>query len=104
MTPLMFKTTVAAAALALAAAAPSQAQTADSAGIVRKMHQAFFYQGESFRARVKMTLTGASGSERLRELTMLRINTGPGAPKGGDQRYFMYFHAPGDVRRMAVLV
>ena len=96
----MFKTTVAAAALALAAAAPSQAQTADSAGIVRKMHQAFFYQGESFRARVKMTLTSASGSERLRELTMLRINT----PASGGQRYFMYFHAPGDVRRMAFLI
>ena len=100
MTKLMFQTTVAVAAMVLTAAAPSHAQTADPAGIVRKMHQAFFYQGESFRARVKMTLTSASGSERIRELTMLRINM----PKGGDQRYFMYFHAPGDVRRMAFLV
>lgn len=100
MTKLAFKTMVAAAALALTAAAPSNAQKADPAGIVRKMHQAFFYQGESFRARVKMTLTDASGSERLRELTMLRVNM----PKRGDQRYFMYFHAPGDVRRMAFLV
>ena len=100
MTKLIFQTTVAAAALGLTAIAPSSAQTADPAGIVRKMHRAFFYQGDSFRARIKMTLTGASGSERLRELTMLRINM----PPGGDQRYFMYFHAPGDVRRMAFLV
>ena len=99
-TKLAFQTTIAAAALVLTAIVPSSAQTADPIGIVRKMHQAFFYQGDSFRARIKMTLTGASGSERLRELTMLRINM----PKGGDQRYFMYFHAPGDVRRMAFLV
>ncbi|HBL17146.1 MAG: hypothetical protein A2X36_14285 [Elusimicrobia bacterium GWA2_69_24] len=118
MTGFMLKT-AAAMALAMTAATPAQAQPADAAAIVRKMHQAFFYQGESFKARVKMTLTGASGKERLRELTMLRLNTGPGGPsarpdeavrsglsmpKNGDQRYFMYFHSPGDVRRMAFLV
>ncbi|OHC66090.1 MAG: hypothetical protein A2040_03880 [Rhodocyclales bacterium GWA2_65_19] len=100
MKNLSLKTAAAVAALALASATPSHAQTVDADGIIRKMHQAFFSQGESFRARVKMTLTSASGSERLRDLTMLRINM----PKGGDQRYFMYFHAPGDVRRMAFLI
>ena len=30
---------------------------------------------------------------------MLRVNM-----PGGDQKYFMYFHAPGDVRRIAFLV
>ncbi len=100
MTKRKFTTMSAAASLALTAALPSFAQEADPAKIIRNSQQAFFYQAESFRARVKMTLTSASGSERLRELTMLRINM----PKGGDQRYFMYFHAPGDVRRMAFLV
>ncbi|MBI4376667.1 MAG: outer membrane lipoprotein-sorting protein [Elusimicrobia bacterium] len=119
MSQRILKTLFVAASFALTAAAPSSAQEIDPVKIVRNAQQAFFYQGESFRARVKMTLTSQAGSERLRELTMLRINTGPGGPsarpdkevrsglsmpKGGDQRYFMYFHAPGDVRRMAFLV
>lgn len=90
----------AAVALVLAAAGPSFAQESDPVKIVRASQQAFLYPAESFRARVKMTLSSPSGSERSRELTMLRINMS----KGGDQRYFMYFHAPGDVRRMALLV
>ena len=100
MTDRIFHTLSAAAILALATVVPSSAQEADPAKIVRSAQQAFFYQGESFRARVKMTLTSASGGERIRELTMLRMNM----PKSGEQRYFMYFHAPGDVRRMAFLV
>lgn len=100
MTRLTLKIMLAAALLAPALAAPARAQTADAAGIVRKMEQAFFSPGESFRARIKMTLKDASGGERTRELTMLRVNM----PKSGDQKYFMYFHAPGDVRRMAFLV
>ena len=96
----IFMTTLAAAVLAFCAPAPSGAQAADAAGLVGKMHQAFYYPGGSFRARIKMTLEDAAGAGRQRELTMLRLNM----PKGGDQRYFMYFHAPGDVRRMAFLV
>jgi len=90
---------IAAALLAPASAAPTAAQPADAVGIVGKMQQAFFSPGESFRARIKMTLKDVSGGERSRELTMLRVNL-----PGGDQKYFMYFHAPGDVRRMAFLV
>ena len=99
MTKQLFAALSAAAVLALCATAPACAQPADASGIVGKMHQAFFYPGESFRARIKMTLKDVSGGERIRELTMLRVNM-----PGGDQKYFMYFHAPGDVRRMAFLV
>ena len=99
MTKQIFRTLPVAAALALAAIAPSAGQETDPARIVGKMQQAFFSPGDSFRARIKMTLKDVSGGERFRELTMLRVNM-----PGGDQRYFMYFHAPGDVRRMAFLV
>src|SRR3989338_4118573 len=78
-----FITMPVAASLALAVVLPSFAQEADPAKIIRNSQQAFFYQAESFRARVKMTLTSASGNKRLRELTMLRLNM----PKAGDQRY-----------------
>ena len=97
MTRLILKILIAAATLTPASAAP--AQPLDAAGIVGRMQQAFFSPGDSFRARIKMTLKDVSGGERFRELTMLRVNM-----PGGDQRYFMYFHAPGDVRRMAFLV
>jgi len=99
MTRLILQMMIAAALLAPASAAPATAQPMDAAGIVGKMQQAFFYPGDSFRARIKMTLKDISGGERFRELTMLRVNM-----PGGDQKYFMYFHAPGDVRRMAFLV
>lgn len=99
MTRIILQMMIAAAFLAPAGAAPATAQPLDAAGIVGKMQQAFFYPGESFRARIKMTLKDVSGGERIRELTMLRVNM-----PGGDQKYFMYFHAPGDVRRMAFLV
>ena len=99
MTKLILNIIIASALIAPAGAATAPAQPPDAAGIVRKMHQAFFYPGESFRTRIKMTLKDVSGGARLRELTMLRVNM-----TGGDQKYFMYFHAPGDVRRMAFLV
>ncbi|HAZ13886.1 MAG: hypothetical protein A2X86_12915 [Bdellovibrionales bacterium GWA2_49_15] len=77
-----------------------RAEERDATIIIKKMQQAFFYQGGILRARVKMSLTTSDGNKRLRELTMLRINV----PGGEDQRYFMYFHGPADVRRMAFLV
>jgi hypothetical protein len=64
------------------------------------MQQAFFYQGGSLQARVKMSLMTSDGNKRLRELTMLRVNL----QGGKSQRYFMYFHSPADISRMAFLV
>lgn len=75
-------------------------QGADPADIVKKMNDHFYYQGQSFRAKVKMKMLSPDGKERFRELSMLRINM----PEPGMQRFFMYFHAPEDVRRMAFLV
>ena len=71
----------------------------EPAEIIRKSQEAFFYSGKDMQARVKMALIAKTGQERLRELTMLRMNG-----SGGDQKYFMYFHNPGDVRGMSFMV
>ncbi len=71
----------------------------DAAEIIKKSQDAFFAQGKDMQARVKMTLLSKSGQQRLRELTMLRKNG-----TGGEQKYFMYFHNPGDVRGTSFMV
>jgi len=68
--------------------------------IVEKSHQAFHYAGADMKARVTMDLIAASGRKRTRVLTMLRRND----PKNREQRYYMFFHQPGDVRGTAFLV
>ncbi len=83
----------------LAPARPVAAQP--SAGeIMAKAHLAMFYPGEDMRARVTMRLVSRDGKERVRELTMSRRDL----QDGGEQRYFIYFHRPPDVRDMTFLV
>lgn len=67
--------------------------------VIRKSQAAFHAAGDAMKARVLMHLINPAGKVRERELTMLRKNTGI-----GEQRYFMYFHAPGDVRGTAFMV
>lgn len=71
----------------------------DSLDIIKKSQDAFFYPGKDMQVRVKMTLISKAGQQRLRELTMLRKNSA-----GGEQKYFMYFHNPGDVRGTSFMV
>ena len=47
-----------------------------------------------------MQLISKSGKERIRELTMLRLNQGD----NDEQKYYMYFHQPADVRQMTFMV
>ncbi len=68
--------------------------------IMQKKEQAFYYPGTDMKAKVTMELVTAEGQKRLRVLTMLRKND----PQSMDQKYFLYFHEPGDVRRTAFLV
>lgn len=82
--------------LAPAGAAPGQPQGEE---IVKKSQAAFYAAGDALKARVQMRLVNPAGKVRERELTMLRKNTG-----AGEQRYFMYFHAPGDVRGTGFMV
>ena len=48
-----------------------------------------------------MRLISKGGQERIREMTMLRKNFGE---IGGDQKYFMYFFQPADVKDMTFMV
>lgn len=80
---------------------PSSAQERPSAeGIVTKSHLMSFYAGEDMKARVFMRLVSKEGKERIRELTMLRKDL----KEGGEQRHFIYFHRPADVREMTFMV
>ena len=68
--------------------------------VMKKSQAAFLYPGKDFKARVVMKLINKDGQERVRELTMLRLNVG--AP-GGEQKYFMYFFKPNDVKDMSFM-
>lgn len=69
--------------------------------VMKKSQAAFLYQGKDFKARVVMKLISRGGQERTRELTMLRKNYGE---PGGNQKYFMYFYQPADVKDMTFMV
>jgi hypothetical protein len=68
--------------------------------IVRRSALVQFYAGNDMRAKVTMRLLSKGGGERIRELIMTRRNV----KAGGDQKYFILFHQPADVRDMTFLV
>ena len=75
-----------------------KAETAEEA--MKKSQEAFLYAGDDMKARVVMRLIAKDGRERTREMTMLRKDIGA----GGDQKYFIYFYQPADVRNMSFMV
>src|SRR3989337_1821373 len=80
---------------------PLQALALSGEEAMKKSQAAFLYAGKDFKARVVMKLINKDGQERLRELTMLRKNI---AGPGGEQKYFMVFFQPADVRAMAFMI
>jgi len=68
--------------------------------VMKKSQAAFLYPGKDFKARVMMKLINREGQERIREMTMLRKNFGE---TGGDQKYFMVFSQPADVKDMSFM-
>jgi hypothetical protein len=68
--------------------------------IVNKANLAAYYQGDDGKAKVKMTITNKQGQKREREFIILRKDV----KDGGDQKYFVYFQRPADVREMAYMV
>ncbi len=71
-----------------------------AAEIIEKSQLAFYYQGEDMKARITMELINQDGAKRRRVMTMLRSDQA----EGENQKYFIYFHEPGDVRRMTFMV
>lgn len=96
--------TAAWAVLAFGLAFAQEAQKNDkqltAAQIMEKSQLAFYYQGDDMKARVTMELIGKDGVKRTRVLTMLRRDQ----TEGGDQKYYIYFHEPADIRRMTFMV
>ncbi len=68
--------------------------------IMEQSQRAFYYQGNDMKTRVTMELIDKNGGKRIRVMTMLRRNEA----KDGNQKYFMYFHEPGDIRQMTFMV
>ena len=90
-------------ALGIAVAAPLWAQDAAPTvdEIVKKTNAVSYYQGTDGRARVKMTIKDKQGNTREREFTILRKNMDD---KNEEQKFFVYFHRPADVRQMVFMV
>lgn len=68
--------------------------------IARRSQIALFYPGKDMKARIYMRLLSRDGKERIREMTMLRKNL----QEGGEQRYYIYFYQPADVRDTTFMV
>jgi hypothetical protein len=68
--------------------------------IMRRSELVQFYSGNDMRAKVTMRLLSKDGGERVRELIMTRRNL----KAGGDQKYFILFQQPADVRDVTFLV
>jgi len=68
--------------------------------IVNKANFVAYYQGDDGKAKVKMTITNKQGQKRFREFIILRKDV----KYGGDQKYYVYFLKPADVRKMVLMV
>jgi len=68
--------------------------------IVNRANLASYYGGDDGRADVKMTITDSQGRERNREFVILRKDI----KDGGDQKFYVYFKKPSDVRKMVFMV
>jgi len=68
--------------------------------IVEKANIVAYYQGDDGKAKVKMVTTSKQGQKRENEFNILRKDE----TDGGDQKYFVYFQRPADVRRMTYMV
>jgi len=68
--------------------------------IVKKAEHAAYYQGDDGRASVHMVIADAQGRTRERKFVILRRDVKDGA----DQKFYVYFEEPADVRKMAYMV
>src|SRR3989338_9979744 len=68
--------------------------------IIAKSRLVFYYAGDDMRTKVLMELINKVGQKRVRELTMLRKDY----EDGGNQKYYMYFHRPADVKDTTFMV
>jgi len=85
--------------LVLSLAAVPAAQAQDANEVMKQAHLNMYYAADDGVASVSMSITDKRGKVREREFTMLRRDF----EEGGEQRYFVYFHKPSDVRRLTFM-
>jgi len=88
--------------LLIGTAAKAESETLTVDQIVQKANYMAYYQGEDGKSKVSMVITDKQGRERNREFIILRKNNAENTD--GDQKYFVYFLAPADVRKMVFMV
>ncbi len=76
------------------------AETPDVEEIVNKANIVAYYQGDDGKSTVRMVITSKQGQTRERQFNIVRKDV----QDGGDQKYFVYFQRPADVRRMSYMV
>jgi len=100
MLAIALAATLAPARGADAAAAPAAADSAlGGRAAMERAVRALYYAGQDMRALIRMEIADRDGTKRYRLMTALRLNL----PEG-EQRYLLYFHEPGDVRRLTCMV
>ncbi|KMY66226.1 membrane protein [Desulfocarbo indianensis] len=80
---------------------PGQAQEPSVDEIIHKANHMALYQGADGKGKVSLVITDKEGRIRNREFNMLRKNQDN---VDQDQKYFAYFKAPADVRKMVFMV
>lgn len=75
------------------------AQAPDATELMKTAHLNMYYPGADGTAQVEMTITDRRGKVRERRFVILRRDW----EEGGEQRYFVYFFEPNDVRRMTFM-
>jgi hypothetical protein len=83
-------------AISIGMAEVSNAQGLTADDIVAKANEAAYYAGDDGRSTVSMKLSDG----RTRDFVILRKNV----PGGLDQKFYVYFTSPADVRKMSYLV
>ncbi|MCF6247679.1 MAG: outer membrane lipoprotein-sorting protein [Desulfobacula sp.] len=86
--------------LTLSVQAKDKESLLNAAQIIENSQLAFYYQGTDMKANVVMELIDKDGGKRVRVMTILRLDRA----QGENQKYFIYFHKPGDVRRMTFMI
>ena len=75
--------------------APATVRAQDATELMKEAHLNMYYPGEDGSARVEMVITDKRGKTRERDFVILRKDW----EDGGEQRYYVYFFEPNDVRR-----
>ncbi len=86
-------------ALVIGAASAQVSPDPPAEEIIKRSLDAMYYGGKDQRVQISMKLINSQGSTRDREMTMLRLNE-----PNGEQRYYIYFHAPSDVKGTTFMV